>query len=133
MRANQIQIGGDHYKEREIQHWDIVDRNGIGYLEAVATKYLCRHKDKAGVQDLKKAEHYVVKLLEEIDEHGRRPRGSVTSRDLRTLKQTYKLEACEYGAVALLLTWDERDHVKGALEDIQDLLLQYESEASPAS
>lgn len=133
MRANEMQIGGDHYKGRETQHWDVVDRNGIGYLEGVATKYLCRHRDKGGIQDVRKAEHYVMKLIEEVTEHGRRPRGSATMQDLRGLKECYDLQVYEYGAVFCLMTWSELDNLKSALDDIRDLLAQLEPAASPVS
>lgn len=63
--ANQTQIGGDHYKGRDLEHWDfIVDNFGISYLLANATKYISRWRNKNGVEDLKKARHYVQKLSE---------------------------------------------------------------------
>jgi hypothetical protein len=126
MRANEIQVGGDHYRGRETQHWDVIDRNGVGYLEGVATKYICRHREKNGLQDLRKAEHYVMKLLEEVDEHGRRPRGTATLADVVGLRDGHNLNALEYGAVSMILRWNERAHLEAALKDIQDLLLEYE-------
>lgn len=123
MRANEIQVGGDHYRGRETQHWDVIDRNGIGYLEGVATKYLCRWREKNGIQDLRKAEHYVIKLLEEIDEQGRRPRGIVPDDELVGLKDAYDLQAWECSSVRLLLTWCHRVHVEAALKDIRDLIM----------
>lgn len=133
MRANEMQVGGGHYMGREIQHWDVVDRNGIGYLEGVATKYVCRYKEKNGLQDLRKAEHYVVKLLEEITENGRRPRGSATERELHGLRVGHELDATAYGAVHCLLTWSEKSHVEAALSDIKDLIMWAEQQASPQS
>lgn len=63
MVANEIQIGGDHYKG-DYQHWDwCVDIN-LGYLESAATKYISRWREKGGVQDLNKASHYLAKALE---------------------------------------------------------------------
>jgi hypothetical protein len=126
MRANDMQVGGSHYKGRATQHWDVIDRNGIGYLEGVATKYLCRWREKNGLQDLEKAEHYVVKLMEEVCDHDRRPRGSVTEEDLRGLREAYDLEALEYGAVRLLLTWSEHKHLEAAHCDIRDLIMREE-------
>jgi hypothetical protein len=128
-----MQVGGGHYKDRETQHWDVIDRNGIGYLEGVATKYLCRYKEKNGLQDLKKAEHYVIKLLEEVNEHCRRPRGQATMMELRGLREGYKLESTEYGAVAMLLTWSDRDHLIACLDDIRDLIMWEEQRLKEAS
>lgn len=136
MRANEMQVGGGHYKGRATQHWDVVDNNGIGYLEGVATKYICRWREKNGLQDLLKAEHYLVKLLEEIDEHGRRPRGSATTAELIGLRDGYSLDATEYGAVHQILTWSERDQIVAALDDVRDLIMcekDRPAEASPPS
>lgn len=69
-KANDVQVGGDHYKKRAeggFQHWDwIVREYGAGYLIGCATKYITRHRDKNGAQDLQKARHYVLKLGEAI-------------------------------------------------------------------
>lgn len=62
--VNQEQVGGDHYKVGEFDHWDMVEMSGLGYLEGCATKYIARHKKKNGYEDLKKAEHYINKLIE---------------------------------------------------------------------
>jgi len=62
--ANGIQHGGTHYKNKSIQIWDYITANGIGYLEGNAIKYLSRWKEKNGLEDLKKARHYVDKLIE---------------------------------------------------------------------
>ena len=64
MAANDIQHGGDHYKTKAIQPWDFIVSNNIGFLEGNAIKYLCRWREKAGVQDLEKARHYIDKLIE---------------------------------------------------------------------
>ncbi len=62
--ANEIQYGGGHYKKLKIQHWDYVDANNIPYLEACAIKYLTRWRDKGGVEDLRKAIHFIEKRIE---------------------------------------------------------------------
>ncbi len=64
MAANDIQHGGDHYKTKAIQPWDFIVSNNIGFLEGNAIKYLCRWREKGGVQDLEKARHYIDKLIE---------------------------------------------------------------------
>ena len=62
--ANQIQIGGGHYKTKNIQPWDAIIDWGLGFLDGNAVKYLARWRQKGGVEDLKKARHYIDKLLE---------------------------------------------------------------------
>jgi hypothetical protein len=62
--ANQIQVGGGHYKTKNIQPWDAIIDWGLGFLDGNAVKYLARWRQKGGVEDLKKARHYIDKLLE---------------------------------------------------------------------
>ena len=62
--ANDKQIGGQHYKSKAIQPWDYIAANELGYFEGTAIKYLSRFKDKGGVNDLKKAIHFIEKLIE---------------------------------------------------------------------
>lgn len=62
--ANTRQVGGDHYKKQGIQHWDYIIANRIPYMEAQVIKYLSRWRDKNGLEDLRKAQHYLEKLIE---------------------------------------------------------------------
>ena len=62
--ANDIQVAGDHYKSQAIQTWDFIIANKIGYMEGNVIKYVSRWRDKGGVDDLKKAQHYLEKLIE---------------------------------------------------------------------
>jgi hypothetical protein len=63
-KANDVQIAGNHYKTKAIQPWDYIVGNNLGYLEGNIVKYVSRWKDKGGVDDLKKAQHYLTKLIE---------------------------------------------------------------------
>lgn len=56
------QVGGTHYQS-EIQHWDLVVDNGIGYLEGCASKYVTRARKKTGREDLLKAITYIDKII----------------------------------------------------------------------
>jgi hypothetical protein len=62
--ANQEQIGGRHYINKNIQPWDYIVANELGYLEGCIVKYVTRYKEKGGVDDLYKASHYLDKLIE---------------------------------------------------------------------
>ena len=64
MNANEKQIGGEHYKSKAIQPWDYIASNGLGYFEGNIIKYVTRWRDKGGVDDLEKAQHYLQKLIE---------------------------------------------------------------------
>ncbi len=63
-KASDKQVGGQHYKKFKIQPAEFCYVNNIPYLEATAIKYLCRWKDKGGVQDLEKAKHFIDLLIE---------------------------------------------------------------------
>jgi len=66
MNANEIQVGGTHYKDGgSFQHWDLVSEWNIGYLEGYATKYLFRwEKTETPLKDLTKSFHVTQKLME---------------------------------------------------------------------
>jgi len=57
------QVGGGHYKDMVIQPVEFIHRNRIGYMEGNAIKYLCRWRSKNGIEDLKKAKHYIELLI----------------------------------------------------------------------
>lgn len=62
--VNNIQHGGTHYKEKTVQPWDYIAANNLGYFEGNVVKYVSRWRDKGGVEDLRKARHYLDKLIE---------------------------------------------------------------------
>jgi len=62
-KANKRQIGGNHY-QKPIQHWDFVIQNNMPYMEAQIFKYMVRWREKGGVKDLQKAQHFLEKLIE---------------------------------------------------------------------
>ena len=61
--SNGVQVGGSHYRDKEIQPWDYIYVNNLGYFEGNCVKYVSRWKDKGGVDDLRKAIHYLQKLI----------------------------------------------------------------------
>lgn len=66
MKRNPLnrQVGGSHYTQMPIQHVEFCQRNGIPWCEAAAIKYLVRHRQKNGLEDLRKAVHYIELLIE---------------------------------------------------------------------
>jgi len=65
MAANDKQEGGAHYKGAPIEHWDFVHMHQIPYMEAQIIKYVMRHRQKNGMEDLRKARHFLEKLIEQ--------------------------------------------------------------------
>jgi len=60
------QVGGSHYL-MPIEPIDFIVKNNMEYREANVVKYVCRHKNKNGKQDIEKAIHYLEMILEEYD------------------------------------------------------------------
>ena len=69
--ALETQVGGDHYKKMKIQVVEFCHANDIPFIEGAVIKYLCRWKDKNGLDDLRKAKHFIEMLieLEEVNVH----------------------------------------------------------------
>lgn len=64
MSAFKKQEGGSHYKDMAIQPAEYNHRNGIGFIEGCVIKYCSRWREKGGVEDLKKARHFLDLLIE---------------------------------------------------------------------
>ena len=58
------QEGGGHYKGMTIQPFEYIHANGLGFAEGCVVKYVSRWKVKNGVEDLKKARHFLDLLIE---------------------------------------------------------------------
>lgn len=69
--ANDRQVGGDHYhRYGSLQPWDVIDHFKLDYFTGNAVKYLLRWRHKGGVEDIRKALHYMEKLLETLKKEG---------------------------------------------------------------
>ena len=58
------QVGGDHYKKMIIQPAEFINKNKLLFAEGNAIKYICRHSEKGGIQDIDKAIHYLEMVKE---------------------------------------------------------------------
>lgn len=58
------QEGGGHYKDLKIQPIEYIHANNIPFAEGCAIKYLTRWRAKGGIEDLKKARHFIDLLIE---------------------------------------------------------------------
>jgi hypothetical protein len=63
-RPLQRQEGGSHYKQLSIQPVEYIVANNMEYCEANVVKYVSRHNLKNGVEDIRKAIHYLQLILE---------------------------------------------------------------------
>ena len=69
MSADDMQVGGEHYRNKEVQPWTAMQawmtpEQFTGFLWGNVIKYIARWQDKGGVEDLRKARHYMDKLIE---------------------------------------------------------------------
>jgi len=68
-KANELQVGGEHYRSMVVQPWDALEawltpEEFRGYQKGVAIAYLARERKKGGTQDIEKAMHHLMKLVE---------------------------------------------------------------------
>lgn len=69
MSTADYQVGGSHYIELSVQPWDAMQawmshEQFAGFLRGNCIKYLSRCDSKGGLDDLKKARHYLDKLID---------------------------------------------------------------------
>ena len=64
MSAYDKQVGGKHYIKYKIQPSEFVVENKLLYPEGCVIKYILRHQDKGGKQDLLKAKHFMDMIIE---------------------------------------------------------------------
>ena len=58
------QVGGNHYSKYKMQPSKFVTENKLLYPEGCVIKYVVRHQDKGGKQDLEKAKHMIDMIIE---------------------------------------------------------------------
>lgn len=76
MKADDMQVGGNHYKNMGVEPWNVVDtwpiEQRIGYYRGGALKYVMRMGTKdENLQEIKKGVHYMQKLIEVLQERER--------------------------------------------------------------
>ena len=64
MKEIEKQEGGDHHVNMVIQPIEFILANNIPHCEACIIKYVTRWRNKNGIEDLRKARHYIDILIE---------------------------------------------------------------------
>ena len=67
MSSKNHQVAGEHYKKRAIQPIEYIIANELPFCEGNIIKYVTRHRDKGGREDIEKLIQYAQFLLEEYD------------------------------------------------------------------
>jgi len=60
------QVGGDHYKKFKIQPYTFTRTNDLNFFQGNVIKYVCRYRDKNGIEDLQKIIHYCELEIEQM-------------------------------------------------------------------
>ena len=63
-------ISPKHYSQFKIEPFTFINENELGFAEGNVVKYVCRWRDKGGVDDLKKAIRYLQLLIEGEQDEG---------------------------------------------------------------
>lgn len=58
-------INPNHYKQGNIEVIDFILDQKFSYIEGNVVKYISRYKKKNGLEDLKKAQWYLNRVIEE--------------------------------------------------------------------
>ena len=61
------QVGGSHYKDKKIQPINYILENKLTFCEGSVLKYITRHREKNGAEDIRKAIQYLQFIL--VDEY----------------------------------------------------------------
>ena len=65
------QVGGSHYQHYLIQPYEFISKNELSFFQGNVIKYVCRYKNKNGIQDLEKIIHYCeleIKKMKDVKE-----------------------------------------------------------------
>lgn len=95
-----VQIGGNHYKNFIIQPVEYVWKNDIPFIEGSVIKYVTRWKSKGGINDLRKARHFLDLLIEFNNEE----KGPIDSYSLLTdeLEEQHQLHKAALKKIEVL-------------------------------
>lgn len=64
MSARDEQVGGDHYRHMAVQPIVYIMANELPFAEGCIIKYVSRWRHKGGLEDLRKARHFIDLLIE---------------------------------------------------------------------
>ena len=132
MRADEMQIGGRHYKTA-YEHWTLVLKLNLPYLESCSTKYVTRWRKKDGLRDLQKSLHYLNKLEEYRSEHPHTLPKRITQElpyireQVAEMARANDLNDIERAYIERLCVWTELEELAAARELL--FLLMDEAEA----
>lgn len=131
MNANDTQVAGNHYQST-YQHWDLVHDAKLGYFEGQITKYITRHRSKNGVEDIMKARHYTLKLLDLVRKHDYKPKWYPLSLPAwNTYVAANKLGVLEHVLLMSACGWTCPQDLEMLFERLTMLVREYDRATAP--
>lgn len=115
-----VQVGGNHYKGLRMQPAELIATLGLDFFSGNILKYISRYKNKGGLEDLRKAEHYVM-LKMDLLPNEKNVRGDTLYEGLAILGKycvVNKLSEKVYIILCELL----HNNLKGVQFDLNDLI-----------
>ena len=122
--VNLKQVGGKHYRTK-YQHWDLMIKYDVPYMEAQMTRYVTRARKKNGIEDLEKGVHYLEKVLSlpHYDPiYIKRPK-AIPSWDIKDFCDSNYLNEIESALIHNILQWANPKELKSILKDMQAYLI----------
>ena len=128
--ANETQVGGEHYRAKGLQHWDLMAQYNIPYLEGNGSKYIYRWESKGGLQDLQKCEHYLVKIIEMVEHEGYYHCPWIPPAVLHQFFEDNNVRDMEASIFTALCTWRTNEELEVALHNVRHLMEMVQRQTS---
>ena len=81
------QVGGSHYKDLAIQPIAYILANELGFAEGNVVKYVTRWRAKNGIEDLRKAQHYLELLIQQAQSEEERKARIAVQQDVQSAER----------------------------------------------
>lgn len=80
-----VQVGGNHYSKYPIQPLEYIEKNKLPFADGCVVKYITRWRDKGGIEDLRKAKHFIEMLIALEEEKNK---GAIAAQQAQMNQQT---------------------------------------------
>lgn len=105
-----------HY-DTQYQHWSFVEKCNLDYFSGNSTKYVTRWRKKNGIDDLRKALHYLAKMEEVVASPPvRKLSYEETLREVGKFCEANQLSYLERAYIVWLCTWRVKEDLAAARE-----------------
>lgn len=127
--VNLKQVGGNHYRTK-YQHWDLMIKYDVPYMESQITRYVTRARKKNGLEDMEKGIHYLEKVLSlpvYAPIYAKRPK-AIPTWDIEDFCKSNYLNPTETTLILNTLQWTTPKELHHILKDMQNYLVALQNE-----